>query len=52
MEGKLSKEFVESEHGEVGLEYFEQIIQTNEKAVVQFAYSFIHRRPGSRREIY
>ncbi|MGD6968087.1 RNA polymerase sigma factor [Rossellomorea vietnamensis] len=41
MEVKLNKEFIESEHGEVGIEYFEQIIQTNEKAVVQFAYTYV-----------
>ncbi|WP_113930600.1 sigma-70 family RNA polymerase sigma factor [Bacillus sp. P14.5] len=41
MEGKLKKEYSDSENGEIGIDYFEEIIQKNEKAVVQFAYTYV-----------
>ncbi|TYR94290.1 sigma-70 family RNA polymerase sigma factor [Rossellomorea vietnamensis] len=45
MEGNLKKECFESEHGGLGLEYFEEILQKNEKAVVQFAYTYVKDWP-------
>jgi RNA polymerase sigma-70 factor, ECF subfamily len=41
MEGNVKKEFADSEHGEIGMEYFEGLILTNEKAIVQFAYTYV-----------
>ncbi|TYS69538.1 RNA polymerase sigma factor [Sutcliffiella horikoshii] len=41
MEGELEKDFIKNHYGNLSVEYFEQIILENEKAIIKFAFTYV-----------